>query len=71
MMEIYSHARNYMAEHGNPNQWGPANWPPKDLIRNDIRDGNSYVCLNDEGTVIGTFCITWAFEQTNISRKNV
>lgn len=55
MMEIYSHARNYMAEHGNPNQWGPANWPPKDLIRNDIRDGNSYVCINDEETVIGTF----------------
>lgn len=55
IMEIYSHARNFMAEHGNPNQWGPTNWPPKDLIRNDIRDGNSYVCLNDEGAVIGTF----------------
>lgn len=55
MMEIYSYARTYMAEHGNPNQWGPTNWPPEDLIRNDIRDGNSYVCLNEEGTVIGTF----------------
>ena len=55
IMEIYSYARNYMAEHGNPNQWGPTNWPPEDLIRNDIRDGNSYVCLNEEGTVIGTF----------------
>ena len=55
IMEIYSYARNYMAEHGNPNQWGPTNWPPEVLIRNDIRDGNSYVCLNDEGTVIGTF----------------
>ena len=26
MMEIYSFARKYMAEHGNPNQWGPTNW---------------------------------------------
>ena len=55
MMEIYSFARRYMAEHGNPNQWGPTQWPPEDLIRNDIRDGNSYVCVNKDGTVIGTF----------------
>lgn len=25
IMEIYSFARKYMAEHGNPNQWGPTN----------------------------------------------
>ena len=56
IMEIYSFARKYMAEHGNPNQWGPTNWPPETLIRSDIRNGNSYVCLNDEGNVIGTFC---------------
>lgn len=55
IMEIYSFARKYMAEHGNPNQWGPTNWPPETLIRSDIRNGNSYVCLNDEGNVIGTF----------------
>ena len=55
MMEIYSFARRYMAEHGNPNQWGPTQWPPEDLIRNDIRDGNSYVCVSKDGTVIGTF----------------
>ena len=55
MMEIYSYARKYMAEHGNPNQWGPTNWPPEKLIHSDIRNGNSYVCLNDEGKVIGTF----------------
>ena len=55
MMEIYAFARNYMAEHGNPNQWGPTNWPPEDLIHNDIQSGNSYVCVNDDGIVIGTF----------------
>ncbi len=55
IMEIYSFARRYMAEHGNPNQWGPNNWPPEDLIHNDIKSGNSYVCLNDDGNVIGTF----------------
>lgn len=55
MMEIYAYARRFMAEHGNPNQWGPRNWPPEALIRSDIRDGNSYVCVNDAGAVVGTF----------------
>lgn len=55
MMEIYAHAREFMAEHGNPNQWGPTNWPPEELIHNDIKEGNSYVCINDAGNVIGTF----------------
>ena len=55
MVEIYSFARRFMAEHGNPNQWGPTNWPPAELIHRDIRSGNSYVCVNDEGKVVGTF----------------
>ena len=55
MMEIYGIARRFMAEHGNPNQWGPTHWPPEDLIHNDIRNGNSYVCVNNDGIVVGTF----------------
>ena len=35
MMEIYAFAREYMKEHGNPNQWGPTNWPPETLIHDD------------------------------------
>lgn len=45
MMAIFAHAREFMAAHGNPNQWGPTNWPPEDLIRQDIRDGSGYVCV--------------------------
>ena len=55
LMEIYAYARDFMAKTGNPNQWGPTNWPPEVLLRNDIKEGNSYVCTNDNGTVIGTF----------------
>ena len=55
MMDIYAHARAFMAAHGNPNQWGPTNWPPEALIRRDIEAGHSYVCVNDGGQVIGTF----------------
>ena len=55
VMEIYAYARRFMAEHGNPNQWGPTNWPPRDLIEDDIRKGCSYVCKNEDGDVVGTF----------------
>ena len=44
IMEIYAGAREFMAEHGNPRQWGNTNWPPEDLIRKDISEGRSFVC---------------------------
>jgi hypothetical protein len=55
VMDIYAHARKFMAEHGNPNQWGKRNWPPEELIRADIEKGCSYVCENENGDVVGTF----------------
>lgn len=55
IMKLYEYARHFMAEHGNPNQWGPTSWPPEWLIQEDVNAGNSYVCLNDDGQVIGTF----------------
>ncbi len=55
MMEIYAHGRAFMAEHGNPRQWGATNWPPRDLIRSDIRNGNSYVCVNGDEKIVGAF----------------
>lgn len=54
VMEIYAHARTFMAEHGNPRQWGVTNWPPEELIRTDIQHGNSYVC-EEEGRVVAVF----------------
>lgn len=55
IMEIYAFARDFMAKNGNPNQWGPTNWPPKELIQKDIEAGNSYVCINDNDKIVGTF----------------
>ncbi|MBR1409439.1 MAG: GNAT family N-acetyltransferase [Clostridia bacterium] len=54
MMEIYAYARSFMAEHGNPRQWGPNSWPPEALLRQDIAQGHSYVCTH-EGRTVGTF----------------
>ena len=54
IMKIYEYARHFMAEHGNPNQWGPTNWPPEELIHSDIAAGNSYVCTYED-KIVGTF----------------
>ncbi len=48
IMKIYAAARRFMAEHGNPRQWGNNNWPPEELIRNDIENGDSYVCVEKD-----------------------
>ena len=55
IMKIYSYAREFMKKNGNPHQWGDKNWPPKELIEQDIDNKKSYVCLNDNDDVIGTF----------------
>ncbi len=55
VMEIYARARDFMARTGNPNQWGPTNWPPRTRIEEDIAMGRSYVCENGAGRVIGVF----------------
>lgn len=54
IMEIYAHARDFMAQTGNPWQWGPTHWPPEALVRQDIRTGKGYVCVH-EGRVEGVF----------------
>ncbi len=47
ILEIYASARNFMIEHGNPTQWGD-NWPPEELIRDDIHNQHCYVCVENE-----------------------
>ena len=54
MMEIYAAARRFMAAHGNPNQWGPTNWPPEERIRDDIAEGSRYVCVR-QNRLVGAF----------------
>ena len=44
---IYSAAREYMRENGNPTQWGDS-YPPKEKITDDIENGNLYLVVEDE-----------------------
>ena len=57
MMELYARARSFMAAHGNPKQWGATNWPPEQLIHQDIAAGCSYVCVCGD-QIVGTFFFT-------------
>ena len=55
VMEIYAHAREFMAAHGNPRQWGATNWPPRDLIAQDIQTGTSHVCVTNSREIAAVF----------------
>lgn len=46
VMAIYAQARAFMAQTGNPAQWGDG-YPEEDLIREDIEKGISYVSEQD------------------------
>lgn len=53
ILQIYEHARRFMAAHGNPHQWGD-HYPERELVEQDILDKNSYLCLHD-GRVAAVF----------------
>lgn len=56
LMHIYEYARALMAANGNANQWING-YPSEALIRQEIDNGHSWVCLDENGTIAGTFCL--------------
>ncbi len=55
ILAIYARARRFMAEHGNPRQWGATGWPPEAVIRGDIAEGRGYVCV-EGNEILAVFC---------------
>lgn len=53
LLGLYEQARAFMAAHGNPTQWGNTD-PPAERVEQDIREGCSYVCEEDQ-RIIATF----------------
>ena len=47
ILTIYETARVFMAQNGNPDQWGMT-YPPEDMIRKDILDGKCYVNMDSD-----------------------
>ena len=55
IMSLFIYARNFMIHSGNPNQWING-YPSEKQIFKDITDNNSFVCRNEKGKIIATFC---------------
>ena len=66
VMKIYEYAREFMAEHGNPNQWGPTKWPSAERIQQDIEEGTGFVVEHD-GRVIAHFGFVWGPDPTYLN----
>lgn len=62
LLEIFTLARNFMARTGNPNQWDES-YPNEEILRDDIRAGESYVCLEDN-QIVATFVLRSGEEPT-------
>lgn len=61
-LEIYSDAREYMRQNGNPDQWG-TEYPFDYLIKDDIELGRLYV-VDCEGLVEGVFLMESGPDET-------
>lgn len=53
ILEIYRRARRFMAENGNPTQWGDGH-PPRQLLEADVAARRLYA-VTDGGRVCGAF----------------
>ena len=60
ILEIYASARRFMAESGNPNQWGNAD-PSEAVLRHDLGNHNLYV-LTEGGKIHGVFAFISGWE---------
>ena len=54
IMNLYSISRDFMIKNGNPHQWGDNNWPPRELLIDDIEKSQCYVCVQNE-RIVGVF----------------
>lgn len=68
VMSIYDKARLFMRKNGNAKQWLNG-YPGLELIKNDILNGNSYVCL-DSNQIIGVFTFIQDIEPTYLQIYN-
>ncbi|MDP4185019.1 MAG: GNAT family protein [Bacteroidota bacterium] len=55
VMDIYDCARNIMRKNGNTDQWING-YPSVELISKEIENSHSFVCENEQGEIVGTFC---------------
>ena len=60
IMAIYADARRFMVDTGNPRQWAARNWPPQELIGQDIARGKCHVC-QEKGEILAVFFYDYGY----------
>ena len=55
MMAMYERAKAFMRSYGNRDQW-TGGYPSEELIAAEIEAGHSFVCEDEAGEPVGTFC---------------
>ena len=55
LLELYAHARKYMAKTGNPNQW-TEDYPSREILLKDVMNGG-YVILDERSAITGAFIL--------------
>ena len=68
VMEIYRLAREFMVTTGNKDQWWDG-YPPRDLILQDIENGESYV-VDENGEILAVFLYKHGIDPTYINIEN-
>lgn len=63
LLRLYESARQFMADNGNPGQWGDR-YPERVLLEEDIARKCSYVCVDEREEVVGTFFFAIGTEPT-------
>lgn len=54
VLHLYDEARQIMRLDGNMQQWANG-YPNRMAVERDIQKGNSYVCTDEKGNIIGSF----------------
>lgn len=62
IMKIYAHAREFMANNGNPTQWGNS-YPSTEMVRKDITLGKCHIC-EDRNRIVCVFYFAQETEPT-------
>lgn len=63
LMPIYEIARRFMQETGNPGQWIDG-YPSEEVILADINKNQSYLIIDDDENIVGTFCFFTGIDPT-------
>ena len=60
VMFIFEQAKQFMRLNGNLHQW-TGGYPSEEVLEADISSNSSFVCVDDQKEVVGTFCFRYGF----------